>query len=105
MFLPRTLSLCFLLATIFIVSYGLICQFPHCERVKCDPLPENCSGTVKMGGGYCGCCMACFTQNLGQDDDCVVENRMFPPTALCKTGLYCDYNSTTCQEIPGFAIG
>jgi len=43
------------------IATGLICQFPHCETVKCDPV-TNCSGEYrKSGGGYCGCCPACFT--------------------------------------------
>lgn len=51
---------CVTMATIIIMVTGLICQFPHCEKVDCEPVTD-CNGTVKMGGGYCGCCLACFT--------------------------------------------
>ena len=45
---------------------GLICQFPHCESVACEPVGQ-CNGTVKLGGGYCGCCVAGFIY-LGRYD-------------------------------------
>jgi hypothetical protein len=51
------------LTFVIFVTHGLICQFPHCETVQCESVDaDNCTGTIRMGGGYCGCCMACFTQ-------------------------------------------
>lgn len=52
---------CLLLVLYAAVVTGLMCQWPHCETVECEPVDPDCNGTVKMGGGYCGCCMACFT--------------------------------------------
>ncbi|KAH3699818.1 hypothetical protein DPMN_074780 [Dreissena polymorpha] len=87
------------------IATGLICQFPHCETVKCQAI-NNCTGSVReRGGGYCGCCPACFT-TLGQNEDCEWADPYVaviqPVTALCDTGLYCELNSSTCQPVVGF---
>ncbi|KAL4229082.1 hypothetical protein ACF0H5_012121 [Mactra antiquata] len=93
--------LVFILATVAMVTEGLICQFPHCDTVKCDPLPEHCSGTIKMGGGYCGCCMACFTY-LVEGEPCevkdVIDAIMYPLTENCAPGLVCDRTNLTCSR-------
>ncbi|XP_052803621.1 uncharacterized protein LOC128233807 [Mya arenaria] len=87
----------------------LICQFPHCERVDCEPV-TNCTGEVKSsGGGYCGCCAACFTY-IGHNEPCElkegVEALLYPQTAVCDKGLYCEGNSSsTCQPFPGIEFG
>ncbi|XP_060568609.1 uncharacterized protein LOC132727200 [Ruditapes philippinarum] len=88
-----------------LVTHGLICQFPHCETVQCESVDaDNCTGTIRMGGGYCGCCMVCFTQ-IGYLEPCVykdaLDELLYPPTAICNPGLYCDRKSSTCQSIPG----
>ncbi|XP_060591429.1 uncharacterized protein LOC132746333 [Ruditapes philippinarum] len=101
----RIYALIVVVLAVAMVTTGLICQFPHCNTVKCEVVDrENCQGTVKMGGGYCGCCEACFTE-VGLGEVCEVDYRLYPPTFLCEKGLYCEYNTTTCEEIPGFNIG
>ena len=49
-----------MVGTIALVS-SLMCQWPHCETQKCEPV-TNCSGTYQdYGAGFCGCCPACLT--------------------------------------------
>ncbi|KAL4229083.1 hypothetical protein ACF0H5_012122 [Mactra antiquata] len=81
---------------------------PPCLLVKCNPPPEHCSGTIKMGGGYCGCCMACFTY-LGEGEQCEVKDvsdtMYYPQTEICASGLYCDSNNSTCTRMSDLSIG
>ncbi|XP_052803768.1 uncharacterized protein LOC128233927 [Mya arenaria] len=91
-----------LLWTVAIVA-GLICQFPHCDTVVCEPV-ANCTGEVKdSGGGYCGCCRACFIYletNMTCEVQDLVEALVHPTTVVCKPGLECERNSSTCQPNP-----
>ncbi|XP_060568608.1 uncharacterized protein LOC132727199 [Ruditapes philippinarum] len=91
------------------VTSGLICQNPDCEYVQCDPVnPDNCTGTMRLGGGLCGCCKACFTC-VGLGEPCESGDSLhamfYPPTVLCDTGLYCDDKNLTCVAIEDTYFG
>jgi hypothetical protein len=59
----RICAVIVVLSAVAMVATGLICQYPPCNLVKCNIVDrDNCQGTVRMGGGYCGCCEACFTE-------------------------------------------
>ncbi|KAL4228999.1 hypothetical protein ACF0H5_012038 [Mactra antiquata] len=95
------------LAVIIDVTYGVYCQFTNCDEVDCDVLPDNCTGSIEPGGGFCGCCKACF-HYLDLGDDCEYQNYMeavmYPATTVCGLGLYCEKSNSTCQ-VYGPSIG